>query len=554
MKKVLFFLCLLGLIPAATPVRGEGRGDEVIVVYNRRVAESKGVAEHYAFQRRVPAGQVLGLDLPATETMSRVEFRDQLQKPLLKALEEKGLWSFGPLVVPATNGAPERIEQKVVQAPVRHAGHCYGVPLKIAEDTGLYEEGMEKIISEFRRNYAAVDSELACLPKFRQKMLLTGTVENSLYGRTNSAAFNPTNGIFLVARLDGPTAAIARGLVDKAMQAETEGLWGRAYFDLRNIFGSVYEVGDMWIRRAANICESVGFETIIDTNAATFPASFPLSQVAFYAGWYDGNASGPFTRPQVEFMPGAFAYHLHSYSAATLRSTTQNWVGPLLAKGATASMGCVNEPYLTGTPNMNIFFACFAYWGLDFGEAAYSSQGHLSWQTTVVGDPLYRPLARPPLAQHEELLRRHSKWIEWSYLRLVNLKLSKGLPLAEGAAMLEDLPPARDSAVLQEKLADLYSQLGKPSSSVFALQQVLKLNPTPQQKIRVMLELANRLSELGKDQEAYGVCRQFLKAFPDYPDPLAIYKQLRELAQKLGKTGDAETYQHQIARLAPPPG
>ena len=37
-----------------------------------------------------------------------------------------------------------------------------------------------------------------------------------------------------------------------------------------------------------------------------------------YIGWYDGNVSGPFTRPAVEFAPGAFAYHLHSYSAATL--------------------------------------------------------------------------------------------------------------------------------------------------------------------------------------------------------------------------------------------
>jgi hypothetical protein len=29
-----------------------------------------------------------------------------------------------------------------------------------------------------------------------------------------------------------------------------------------------------------------------------------------YVGWYDGNVSGPFARPSVEFRPGAFAYHL----------------------------------------------------------------------------------------------------------------------------------------------------------------------------------------------------------------------------------------------------
>ncbi len=41
---------------------------------------------------------------------------------------------------------------------------------------------------------------------------------------------NPTNGILLVARLDGPTADIARGLVDKALQAERDGLVGPRLF------------------------------------------------------------------------------------------------------------------------------------------------------------------------------------------------------------------------------------------------------------------------------------------------------------------------------------
>ena len=40
-----------------------------------------------------------------------------------------------------------------------------------------------------------------------------------------------------------------------------------------------------------------------------------MSQIALYAGWYERNASGPFAQPKVEFMPGAFAYHLHSFSA-----------------------------------------------------------------------------------------------------------------------------------------------------------------------------------------------------------------------------------------------
>ena len=64
---------------------------------------------------------------------------------------------------------------------------------------------------------------------------LAGPLPNWTYGVTNAAALNPTNGILMVARLDGPTASIAQGLVDKALQAERDGLWGRAYFDARGL-------------------------------------------------------------------------------------------------------------------------------------------------------------------------------------------------------------------------------------------------------------------------------------------------------------------------------
>ena len=105
---------------------------------------------------------------------------------------------------------------------------CYGVPLKIVNDPKLNEPGVDKVRPELRRNDAAVDSELSMLPNLLSRYHLTGPVVNRLFATTNAALLSPTNGILLVARLDGPTPEIARGLVDKAIQAETDGLWGRA--------------------------------------------------------------------------------------------------------------------------------------------------------------------------------------------------------------------------------------------------------------------------------------------------------------------------------------
>jgi tetratricopeptide (TPR) repeat protein len=361
---------------------------------------------------------------------------------------------------------------------------------------------------------------------------------------------HPTNGVLLVTRLDGPTPSVARGLVDKAMQAERDGLWGRAYFDLRNTSDPAMKPGDDWIRGAAEICRRLGFETVVDENPGTFPPAFPLRQVAFYAGWYSQDVDGPFALPKVEFMPGAFAYHLHSFSASTLRATNRGWAGPLLAKGATATMGCVDEPYLAGTPDMSSFFGRFIYHAFSFGEAAYACQSVLSWQTTAVGDPLYRPFARMPEELRQDLAQRQSNLEEWYYIRLVNLNLALGKSAAEAISVLEGLELTKKSAVLTEKLGDLYAAQGKPSSAVHSYQQALKLDTSPQQRLQLLLLLGEKLTALERQQEAYEQFQTLLRERPDYPDHSTILKKLLALARKLDKKSDAAQYEAQLKNLS----
>ena len=536
-------------------LRARGAGDEVVVVYNTRVPESKSIAEHYASLREVPPNQVFGFDLTTNEEMSRVEFRDTLQRPLAKSIETNKLWLIAPRTFPATTNQPSHMEWKPLYSKIRYAVLCYGVPLKIAPDPSIKEEAMEKLRPEMRRNEAAVDSELALLPLVEEKPPLTGPLRNPAYAVTNVALLHPTNGVLLVSRLDGPTVNAARDLVDKALEAETNGLWGRAYIDLRNTTDPGYQLGDEWIRAAGQVCRRLGFETVVDENPDTFPAGFPMSHIAFYAGWYNQDVSGPFTQPGVEFMPGAFAYHLHSFSAVTLRSTTRGWVGPLLAKGATITMGCVNEPYLNGTPDVAIFTVRLLYNGFSFGEAALASQPVLSWQTTVVGDPLYRPLAQNGEQIKDDLLWRNSKLAEWYYLRLLNINLANGKAVDECVRVLESFDVTRRSAVLMEKLADLYSAQGKPSSAADACAKALNLDPSPQQRLRLLLTLSARLAALDRDAEAYEKCQELLKQFPDYPDRVSIFRKLVALAQKMNRPAEVEKYNTQIqAEVRPPPG
>jgi uncharacterized protein (TIGR03790 family) len=513
--------------------------------------ESRDVADYYAQRREVPTNQIFGFDLPVTESMTRTEFSEQLQGPLLKSLEASGLFKLAGAMPSRASNAPGGLSSRVSEAKVRYALLCYGVPTKILSVSNLVERGAEQLKLELQRNEASVDSELACLPMLEENFRLSGPLSNPFYGATNAALLHPTNGILLVTRLDGPSAAIARGLVDKAMEAETNGLWGRAYFDTRGLTNGDYAAGDNLFRTAAQAVRRLGFETVIDDKPETFSAGFPMSHIGIYVGWYEWTACGPFARPTVDFMPGAVAYHLHSFNAEILRSATERWVGPLLAKGATVSLGSVFEPYLHGTPDIAVFLLRLIYLRFSLGEAFWAAQNTVSWQNLAVGDPLYRPFARRPDLLHADLERRQSKLVEWSHLRVVNGNLATGVPIDDALGYLESLPIRRQSALLTEKVADLYWAKKKLSDALDTYEQALKLNPSPEQKLRLLLTLAQRRSFYGPDSAAFGFYQQLLKEFPDYPEPLAIYQVLLPLAKRLDKKEVVEQCEREIQRLSP---
>lgn len=544
-RGVVVLSCAAAIL-ASVPGRSPGAdGREVVVLYNSKLSESRQVAEYYAQRRQVPSNQVIGLALPTSEAMSRSEYLTQLQAPLVGRLDARKLFVF------TNHPAGGRA---VAEARIRFLALCYGVPIKVKPDATLVEAQSEKLFPELRRNEASVDSELSCLPLVQSPFMWTGPRPNRLYGATNASLLHPTNGLLLVSRLDGPTAAMACGLVDKALTAERDGLWGRAYFDVGHGQGNeAYRQGDQSLGGAAELCRRLGFETVVDTNRATFPAGQPLPQAACYAGWYASQASGPFGWYGVEFMPGAFAYHLHSFSAATLRSTDHHWAGPLVAHGATATMGSVYEPYLAATPDMNVFFARFIYFGFTFAEAAWACQPVVSWQNLAVGDPLYCPFALRPDQRLRDLDQRGSRLVEWFGLMRANQLLATGSSLGTVIDMLSQSRQTARSAVLQEKLGDLQWAHKRLSDALGAWDQALKLEPTRLQKLSLLLKLIDRLTLYGRRAEALDCGEQLLKGYPDYPDRLAIWQKLLPLARHLNRPETIERCELEIERLTPPP-
>src|SRR5215212_6117403 len=78
---------------------------DVWLVVNKNVPESRQVAEHYIAKRGVPKGNVVELDLPKGEDISRADYDAKLAGPLRDALKEQ---KEKVKVLVATYGVPLR--------------------------------------------------------------------------------------------------------------------------------------------------------------------------------------------------------------------------------------------------------------------------------------------------------------------------------------------------------------------------------------------------------------------------------------------------------------
>lgn len=517
----------------------ETRGQDVVVLYNSSSDASKTVAEHYAERRAVPSHQVIGLPMPTVEVISRSNFIAKIEAPLVDALQKKGLVQFRDEIRPATDTLPGRVIQVVTSAKVRYLTVCYGVPLRIAEDATRREPESSALPEPLRRNEAAVDAELTVLPLLLAGHARTGPAANMFWGATNTASLNPENGVFVVGRLDGPTPELALKLVDRAIEAEQKGLLGRGYFDIRGITDTAYISGDAWISNAWLVASRYGYDTFLDQKPDTLQPGFPLSHVALYAGWYDARVSGPFALPQVEFMPGAVAYHLHSFSAGTLHSTNANWVGPLVARGVTATMGMVAEPYLDGTPEIGLCFARLLFSGFTWGEATLVSQRLLSWQLTVIGDPLYRPFATSAIDRLKDLAAKGDGRVDWVLVTLYNRKRELSHNLSSVIAELEKEPRLRFSPVLLEKLGDFWREANEPAKAADAYRKACAWKVSPQQRKRLLWNGGEMAQAAGDPKRAYEFYSTLAETGDPLPDPRTLYERLVSLAQALSKEQDA---------------
>lgn len=244
---------------------------------------------------------------------------------------------------------------------------------------------------------AAVDSEMT--------LIMTGAYQ------TAGWLPNPFNLVFnrlpviskvraktlMVGRLDGPTPAVARRLVDDALEVEKAGLSGVFYIDARGLTGKAEPGSYVWfdghlLHLADQMRKYSDMKVVLDKQEAVFPPG-SCPDAALYCGWY----SVGYYVPAFKWNKGAVGYHVASSEAGTLKQPGSNvWCKRMLEEGVAATLGPVTEPYLFSFPLPDQFFPLLMTGKLTLLEVYFLTVPQVSWMQILIGDPLYQPFKNHP--------------------------------------------------------------------------------------------------------------------------------------------------------------
>lgn len=442
---------------------------QVVVVYNAASTRSEQCARAYCARRAIPASQCVGLSgLPPKQDITRQEFDAKLRYPLLLHAQQHS-WRLPAL------------RQKGLK-PVYALVLMPDIPLRVREER---EQGAKTAL--MMQNCAAVDSELALLGA---EYAIRGPIPNPFYGKTE-ALTEAKPPVLAVTRIDAPDDATIRRMIQYPSEVERRGLWGWSVVDQ----GGPYPQGDAMFTAVAKLAREHGLPLFHEESKATLAAGFPLmTDTAAYFGWYAYPANGPFnpkTAADFHFAPGAVAYHLHSFSATSVKSP-ESWVGALLQRGAVVTAGNVYEPTLGGCLKPEVFFDRLLK-GYTVAEASLMATPWLSWQGVVLGDPLYRPY---------EVLSRNGGAGDNVYVRWRRLLQSTGGQRQSVVATVRQEMGQAYGPQLLEMLAWHLASLGELAEAAECFGQVARRAQNERNRVRASL-MQGTLAFLNKE-ESYG--------------------------------------------------
>ncbi len=353
---------LAALLLAAVCAHAGGGPQNVVVLVNDTSADSEEVGRYYAEKRHIPARNVVHLRCPTDPTVDLATFQATIERPLRKALRERGL--------------VDHVDYLVL---------CQGMPLRV--NAGGEAGGILAICAEMH----LLDTPLATEP---QEQLPSHA--NPYKGRDSFRHADEYSGwhLYLVTQLAAYTVADVKKMIDSSVASD----------------GTAPQ-GDFWFQDAdANASgRNVEYDpAIASLTAKKFHAEHVKSGAAVLVdkkdvmGYMSGGCYSQLTREGIHknaYRPGSIVDMLESFGAVpenfnAASGGSQFPVTFFLDAGVAGIHGAVAEPYAHTFPSARLFERYTE--GYNLAEAYYGTLPFVHWMNLVDGDPLCAPYAVRP--------------------------------------------------------------------------------------------------------------------------------------------------------------
>ncbi|NUQ68571.1 MAG: hypothetical protein HUU18_09865 [Phycisphaerales bacterium] len=462
---------VLALSPAA---HAQLREADVLVVYDSRVPDSLSVAEYYAGSAKVPGGAgnqpgkrpgvrvfnlaSSGAPVAAPGNISWTDFVARLRDPIRAHLNATNTVTQVRCLV-TTKGLPHRLLDTDFPAAGDNPGNFIG-ELNLEDATCASVDAELALLWQdliAGENGNAADSKadgLIINPYWRSALPITAFSNASiqtpktftyaafgpLWSLGGSGATRLTAGdMLLVARLDAPSVADVRAMIDRAWNiyanVDTAALLldesdsnaiadgaGNDELDNNNgAWAALRAADDYETTRDQIAADGRWLPAMVRYNALAGVGQFFVGPNLAFAGGHGilvtnpvllvgtyganhngvpalaaGGSSNTTYALSYNLAPGAIFNTIESYNGRDFAGLGQNpWVqqqqlSAFLAAGGTLGIGNVWEPLADSVPDNQYLVSNFLLGNLAWGEAAWTSIPALSWMQMVVGDPLAR--------------------------------------------------------------------------------------------------------------------------------------------------------------------
>ena len=461
--------------------------EKIFVVASANSDDSKAIASYYCEVRGIPKENIITLDIPDKDVLTRVEYQKKLANPLVAELIKRKV-VYADVIATDTN--THRPNYLLISHDVDFIVLCK-LPFKVAPFSKS---------RGFATDATSVDSELSAT--FLQMKKMNGPIRNPLYKNYSPESIHKTYGVLRVARLDGKNFDEAKSIINSALLAEKNGIRGRAYID-KNTSKGGYKIGNDWLSSAEETLKKMNFDISVDSVSALMGYEKRFDYPAFFFGWYNGTPQSYFIEKGFKSADGGVGLHLYSFSASYLRRS--GWTTVMINNAFAQTYGNVYEPYLTGTQDISAIMKAYEN-GLTAGEVAYASIAILSWQTLVVGDPLYNPFA---VSLGEQMKRIDNgeidKLSQYVVLRQSNKMKSDGVSqIACDEFVKKYIGKMPDIALVWRMIESAISNKNNEVAQKYALELHSKKIWSDIQYVGLSMELASvcekiAMSELGMD-------------------------------------------------------